>query len=89
MSDTVLHEAGRYTREEIFSQPVAWRGVLDVLDANAADVRALLTAGAFEQVVFTGCGSTYYLCLLYTSPAAAGRSTAAAAPVGAGRNSLR
>lgn len=63
MSDTIHREAGGYTREEIFSQPTAWQGVLDVLDAAADDVRALLTAGAFEQVVFTGCGSTYYLSL--------------------------
>ena len=39
MSDTVLHEAGRYTREEIFSQPAAWRGVLDdVVHLAACDL---------------------------------------------------
>jgi glutamine---fructose-6-phosphate transaminase (isomerizing) len=52
---------GFHTRQEIFSHPEAWQGVLDVLDAEAGRMRNLLTAGNFEQVVFTGCGSTYYL----------------------------
>lgn len=52
--------AGRHTRQEIFSQPSAWQGVLDVLDAQADAIRRQL-AGGYGQVVFTGCGSTYYL----------------------------
>lgn len=55
--------AGFHTRQEIFSQPEAWQGVLDVRDATAADLRTWLQAGDFTQVVFTGCGSTYYLAL--------------------------
>ena len=55
------HKAGFHTRQEIYSQPEAWRGVLDVLDAEAEGLRTFLAQGAFDQVVFTGCGSTYYL----------------------------
>ena len=53
--------AGFHTREEIYSQPEAWRGVLAVLDAEAGGLRTFLASGAYEQVVFIGCGSTYYL----------------------------
>jgi glucosamine--fructose-6-phosphate aminotransferase (isomerizing) len=55
--------AGFRTRQEIFSQPIAWQGVLAVLDEAADSIRAWLKAGDFTQVVFTGCGSTYYLSL--------------------------
>jgi len=52
---------GFYTRQEIFSQPEAWQGVLDVLDGAADTLRTLAGRSNYEQVVFTGCGSTYYL----------------------------
>lgn len=57
MSDT----RGQFTRQEILSQPTAWQNALDVVNAQAAALRNL-TAGA-DQVIFTGCGSTYYLSL--------------------------
>ncbi|MCL4830532.1 MAG: SIS domain-containing protein [Caldilinea sp.] len=60
MGNTQLN-AGFHTREEIYSQPEAWRGVLAVLDAEADSLRTFLASGAYEQVVFIGCGSTYYL----------------------------
>lgn len=53
--------AGFHTRREIFSQPEAWQGVLDVLDGAVPQVEAMIERGKYEQVVFTGCGSTYYL----------------------------
>jgi glucosamine--fructose-6-phosphate aminotransferase (isomerizing) len=34
-----------------------------VLDAKVDSLRTFLASGAYEQVVFTGCGSTYYLSL--------------------------
>jgi len=55
--------AGFHTRQEIFSQPDAWQGVLAVMDAGADQLRGWLQTGDFTQVVFTGCGSTYYLSL--------------------------
>ncbi len=53
--------AGFHTRQEIFSQPEAWQGVLDVLEGAVPQVVALIERGKYDQVVFTGCGSTYYL----------------------------
>jgi glucosamine--fructose-6-phosphate aminotransferase (isomerizing) len=55
-------ERGTYTREEIHSQPEAWQAALQVLDAQHKDVEAL-AKGGYDQVIFTGCGSTYYLAL--------------------------
>jgi len=49
---------GQHTRAEILSQTEAWAQALDVV--NASD---LPKAGDYDQVLFTGCGSTYYLSL--------------------------
>jgi len=49
---------GQYTRAEILSQPEAWREALDATNASA-----LPSAGDYDQVIFIGCGSTYYLSL--------------------------
>jgi len=49
---------GQYTRAEILSQPEAWRAALDATNASA-----LPSAGDYDQVIFIGCGSTYYLSL--------------------------
>jgi glutamine---fructose-6-phosphate transaminase (isomerizing) len=46
------------TYREIKSQTEAWAQAVDV-----TSVVSLPTAGDYEQVVFTGCGSTYYLSL--------------------------
>lgn len=53
---------GKYTFTEIHSQPAAWQAALAV----AQEYRQVLQAvnlTQFDQVVFTGCGSTYYLSL--------------------------
>jgi glucosamine--fructose-6-phosphate aminotransferase (isomerizing) len=50
------------TYREIKSQTEAWQNALDV--ANAA---LLPEAAGYEQVIFTGCGSTYYLSLAAAS----------------------
>lgn len=47
-----------HTYKEITSQTEAWAQALDV--TNAA---SLPKAGDYDQVIFTGCGSTYYLSL--------------------------
>jgi glucosamine--fructose-6-phosphate aminotransferase (isomerizing) len=52
--------AGSFTREEIYSQPEAWTEALEVLQELSAELRGLAEKG-YTQVVFTGCGSTYYL----------------------------
>ena len=45
------------TYQEIKSQPEAWVQALEI--ARAANLRTF--AGTHDQVIFTGCGSTYYL----------------------------
>jgi glucosamine--fructose-6-phosphate aminotransferase (isomerizing) len=50
------------TYREIKSQTDAWQNALEV--ANAA---SLPEAAGYEQVIFTGCGSTYYLSLAAAS----------------------
>jgi glucosamine--fructose-6-phosphate aminotransferase (isomerizing) len=56
-------EPGAFTRTEILSQPDAWQAALAVLREQAPAVQRFVQAGDFESVVFTGCGSTYYLSL--------------------------
>jgi glucosamine--fructose-6-phosphate aminotransferase (isomerizing) len=56
-------ENGYFTRLEIFSQPEAWAAALNVLNETRRSVLDIGTAGSFDQVIFTGCGSTYYLSL--------------------------
>lgn len=57
-----MDERGRHTRQEILTQPAAWTAALDVLKAKKGEL-ASLRKGAYDQVLFTGCGSTYYLSL--------------------------
>lgn len=47
-----------HTYNEIKSQTQAWMQALDVVNASR-----LPKVGDYDQVVFTGCGSTYYLSL--------------------------
>ena len=50
-----------YTYSEIKSQPKAWQNALEVARLNAPAIKAIIDR--YNQVVFTGCGSTYYLSL--------------------------
>jgi glucosamine--fructose-6-phosphate aminotransferase (isomerizing) len=54
---------GKYTREEIFSQPEAWEEALDLLRLWAGDLQDFSKQAKTGQIIFTGCGSTYYLSL--------------------------
>jgi glucosamine--fructose-6-phosphate aminotransferase (isomerizing) len=60
-------ENGTFTRQEIFSQPEAWASALELLGRARREVRDLDPAGRFDQILFTGCGSTYYLALAAAS----------------------
>lgn len=53
---------GEHTLEEILSQPEAWQAALRVIKAQRSELASLRQPGLHE-VVFTGCGSTYYLSL--------------------------
>ena len=57
---------GEFTRQEILSQPEAWTAALAEIHKHADALRTLYGSGNYNQVLFTGCGSTYYL----SSPAA-------------------
>ncbi len=54
---------GAHTRQEILSQPQAWAGALQVLRDARPDLLSLAPGERFQQLIFTGCGSTYYLSL--------------------------
>ncbi len=59
-------EPGLYTKNEILSQPEAWADALDQVEHRKAPLRKILD-GDTQQVLFTGCGSTYYLALAAAS----------------------
>ncbi len=62
----MISEKGIFTRQEIISQPEAWSAALNVLSGERQAIRDL-DGGHFDQVLFTGCGSTYYLALAAAS----------------------
>jgi glucosamine--fructose-6-phosphate aminotransferase (isomerizing) len=51
------------TYNEISSQPQAWQAALDAVGRQAEALQQLWSKKDYSQVVFTGCGSTYYLAL--------------------------
>lgn len=54
---------GEHTHQEIFSQPEAWHAALQIIKEQATSLRDFFQSGRYEAVIFTGCGSTYYLAL--------------------------
>jgi len=56
-------EKGHFTRQEIVSQPEAWTAALNVLDGIRQSILDLDPVRRCGQIIFTGCGSTYYLSL--------------------------
>lgn len=55
-------EKGYYTHTEIFTQTEAWAQALEVVGQARPRLEALLHS-EYDQVLFTGCGSTFYLSL--------------------------
>jgi glutamine---fructose-6-phosphate transaminase (isomerizing) len=55
-------DQGFYTRQEIFSQPEAWSAALKVLGVERQAILDL-HGRHYDQIIYTGCGSTYYLSL--------------------------
>ena len=51
------------TYQEIFTQPGAWQEALNVVKQQADPLQELWARPDYAQVIFTGCGSTYYLSL--------------------------
>ncbi len=55
-------EKGQFTHEEIFNQTKAWIGALEEVERKKQEIAKFISAD-YQQVIFTGCGSTYYLSL--------------------------
>jgi glutamine---fructose-6-phosphate transaminase (isomerizing) len=49
------------TLHEILSQPLAWEAVLQELERQATSLQNHWKPAETQEVIFTGCGSTYYL----------------------------
>jgi len=54
-----MSSAGRHTRSEILSQPETWATTLEQLAGGSPD--GLPELSDYDYVLFTGCGSTYFL----------------------------
>ncbi len=59
----VVDEPHFVTYREIVTQPDAWQEAIQVVGQMGDRLRALWQDGDYAHVVFTGCGSTYYLAL--------------------------
>lgn len=54
---------GGYTYQEIMSQPEAWEKTLAYMQEHAEGLPTAFEPRNFDKIIFTGCGSTYYLAL--------------------------
>ncbi|HTP07317.1 MAG TPA: SIS domain-containing protein [Anaerolineae bacterium] len=59
----MMTNRGEFTHSEILSQPEAWMAALNVLTAQRAAIVQLWQHGHYDHILFTGCGSTYFLSL--------------------------
>jgi glutamine---fructose-6-phosphate transaminase (isomerizing) len=58
---------GEFTHTEILSQPEVWASAVSVLQAQRADITQFWQRGQHDHVIFTGCGSTYFLSMAAAS----------------------
>jgi len=68
-----MTEKGHFTRQEILTQPEAWAAALEVLNGQRQAIldfgpalgKSVVGGGGhpYDQIIYTGCGSTYYLAL--------------------------
>ncbi len=58
---------GTFTYQEINSQPAAWREALKLIDKQSNEIGSFIKTRSYNHVLFTGCGSTYYLSLAAAS----------------------
>ena len=56
-------QPGIHTFAEITSQPAVWNKAVTAFAKKSEALKALWNTGNFDHVLFTGCGSTYYLAL--------------------------
>lgn len=55
--------AGENTHKEILSQPDVWLAAVDSLQQQADRLRTFYRDGQYDSIVYTGCGSTYFMAL--------------------------
>jgi glucosamine--fructose-6-phosphate aminotransferase (isomerizing) len=58
-----MNPSGSLTYSEIISQPRVWAASIEYLQGQTSSLRTFYQEGDFSSVIFTGCGSTYYLSL--------------------------
>lgn len=63
--DTKMQKTATY--QEIITQPKAWQGALLAVSNGKEAIKEIWNTTNFTDVVFTGCGSTYYLSLAAAS----------------------
>jgi glucosamine--fructose-6-phosphate aminotransferase (isomerizing) len=56
-----METRGEFTREEIFSQPDAWVEAISILRRREGEIKEFSLQEQHPQIIFIGCGSTYYL----------------------------
>jgi glucosamine--fructose-6-phosphate aminotransferase (isomerizing) len=57
-----MMESGQFTSHEILSQPYSWAAALETLKLERPEIESIWSKD-YTQLLFTGCGSTYYLAL--------------------------
>ncbi len=60
-------DPGTATYQEIISQPQAWAEAITIVAGQANRIKQLYAPQRYDDVLFTGCGSTYYLSLAAAS----------------------
>jgi glucosamine--fructose-6-phosphate aminotransferase (isomerizing) len=50
-----------FTHAEILSQPQVWAAAVDDIEKFSPALQSGILSETYDQVIFTGCGSTYYL----------------------------
>jgi glutamine---fructose-6-phosphate transaminase (isomerizing) len=58
-----MTERGKHTFHEITSQPQIWQHALTAFNDKESELAALFENNTFDNIIVTGCGSTYYLAL--------------------------
>jgi len=56
-----MTERGKHTFHEIMSQPQIWQNALTAFSEKESELAALFENNTFDNIIVTGCGSTYYL----------------------------
>lgn len=57
-------QPGKHTYAEIMSQPETWAKALNLFADKEEVLKSFWHAGNFERVIFTGCGSAYYVAMV-------------------------